>query len=114
MSIFYVLPPRPAVGDCLARFLQEFFPGLDWTAAERAALADHLQNLVADRSEVFVVHREDLPAGVPLSRALADGCGAEPGDEVMEIRTPPVGTIRPGLLVRRWALPTEEQEVATL
>jgi hypothetical protein len=33
----------------------------------------------------FVVYRDDLPLGEETALALADGFGAEPGDEVVEI-----------------------------
>jgi hypothetical protein len=100
VSTFYVLPPRPVLGDCFARFLQTFFPGLDWDAAGRARLAEVL-TAVLPAADLYLVHREDLPPGEPLARALADVFGAEPGDEVVEVR--PAG--RPGeMTARRWLL----------
>ncbi len=55
----------------------------------------------ASLPDVYVVFREDLPEGEPTHRALADGFGAETGDEVVEVK--PGG--RPGELVaRRWAV----------
>ena len=35
MSRFYVLPPRPDLGERFASFLRLLFPGLDWDAAMR-------------------------------------------------------------------------------
>jgi hypothetical protein len=86
VSLFYVLPPRPAVGDALARFLNAVLPGLDWDAAGRRGLGELVAGLAAWRPGVFVIHREDLPVGETLGRALVDACGAEAGDEVVEVR----------------------------
>jgi len=53
----------------------------------------------AARADVHVVYREELPDGEDAGRALADGFGAEPGDDVIELRV----ADRPGeLAVRRW------------
>jgi hypothetical protein len=104
VSIFYVLPPRPMVGDSFARFLQDFFPSLDWTAAERAELADQLVEMLTGRGDLYMLHREELPAGEPLPTVLRELYGAEPGDEVVEVR-PIHGTgFRPDVAIRRWTL----------
>lgn len=101
MSTFYLLPPRPLLGERFAEFLQSFFPGLDWDCARRLALADALGEAASGRPDVFVVYRDDLPEGESPSRALADGFGAEAGDEVVEVRAGPA----PGeLRARRWRL----------
>ncbi len=99
MSIFYLMPPRPFLGDRFADFLQTLFPGLDWDISSRANLVDLLGNAAVAREGVFVVYRDDLPRDEAAARALRDGFGAEPGDEVIEIR--PSG--RAGEVVtRRW------------
>ncbi len=99
MSIFYLMPPRPYLGDRFADFLQTFFPGLDWDSSSRTNLADLMGDAALERHGVFVVYRDDLPRDEAASRALRDGFGAEPGDEVIEIR--PSG--RAGEVVtRRW------------
>jgi hypothetical protein len=85
MSTFYVLPPRPVLGERFAGFLQLVFPGLRWDAAARADLADILGRTAA-RADVFVIYRDDLPPHEPVARALVDAFGAEPGDEVIEVR----------------------------
>ena len=101
MSTFYLLPPRPVLGERLAGFLQNLLPGLDWDTSARADLAGALTAAAAEQDNVFVVHREDLPEGEPPARALADGFGAAPGDEVVEVRPGP----KPGeLSARRWAI----------
>ncbi len=89
MSTFYVLPPRPVVGERFAGFLQLVFPGLQWDAPMRINLANALGEAALSHPDVYVVYREDMPSGDSVTRALLDAFGAEPGDEVIEIR--PVG-----------------------
>jgi len=96
MATFYVLPPRPFLGRCYATYLQTLFPGLTWDDAVCPDLADHLSSIAADRKDVYIVHREELPEDEDLARGLADGFGAEPGDEVIEVR--------PGRDAHRWRL----------
>jgi hypothetical protein len=86
VSTFYVLPPRPVLGERFAGFLQLVFPGLQFDDATRAELADILGRAAAGRGDVYVVYREDLPPGERVARALVDAFGAEPGDEVIEVR----------------------------
>jgi hypothetical protein len=48
---------------------------------------------------LYLVHRDELPAGEAIDRALVDGWGAAPGDLVIEVRP----AARPGQFVsRRW------------
>lgn len=99
MSIFYLMPPRPFVGDRIADFLQNYFPGLDWDSAARAGLTETLGEAAGARDGVYVIYRDDLPREEALDETLMAGFGAEPGDEVVEVR--PGG--RPGeVLTRRW------------
>jgi hypothetical protein len=86
MSTFYVLPPRPIVGDRFAGFLQLVFPGLNWDAPMRLNLADALAEAVRCHPNVYVVYRDDLPPAESVIQALVDAFGAEPGDEVIEVR----------------------------
>lgn len=100
MSTFYLLPPRPFLGDRFAVLLQTVFPGLDWDCTERAALADMLGDVAGARG-VYVIYRDDLPVEETPMSALRHGFGAEPGDEVVEVR--PSG--RPGEIIsRRWRI----------
>ncbi len=99
MSTFYLLPPRPQLGERFANFLQTLFPGLDWDSAMRLNLADALGEAAGSHPDVFVVYREDLPEGELPSHALADGFGAEAGDEVIEIGP---GRAPGELAARRW------------
>jgi hypothetical protein len=101
VSTFYLLPPRPLLGERFAGFLQTFLPGLDWDSRGRLSLAEAITDAVRDHTDVFVVYREDLPEGEPPARALVDGFGAEAGDEVVEVRP----GARPGeVTTRRWVL----------
>ena len=99
MATFYLLPPRPVLGERLAGFLQSILPGLDWNTTTRAALAETVATAAAEQENVFVVYREDLPAGEAPARALTDGYGAEPGDEVIEVRP---GAHAGEMTARRW------------
>jgi hypothetical protein len=100
MTVFYVLPARPLLADRLAALLQEWLPGLDWDCASRSELIDGLTT-AAEQRGVCVVYREDLPPGEATARALADGFGAEPGDEVVEVRCSGRGE---ELTARRWRI----------
>ena len=95
MSTFYLLPPRPLLGRQFAQVLQEFFPGLDCSAAPSSELAESLAALIGSPPQVVVVFREDVPEGVDPQKALVDDFGAEAGDEVVEVSS---GS------VRRWRI----------
>jgi hypothetical protein len=99
MSTFYLLPPRPLLGDRLAGFLHGLLPGLDWDGATRLNLTEAIVAAAEVHDDVFVVYREELPPDEPTPQALANGFGAEAGDVVVEVR---FGG-RPGEIVsRRW------------
>src|SRR6516164_1696617 len=101
MSTFYLLPPRPLLGDWVAGCLRPLFPGLDWSGAAWTDLADTLAAAVSRQPDVYLVFREELPDGEDPARALADGFGAEADDEVIEVRA---GS-RPGeWTTRHWML----------
>lgn len=99
MSTFYLLPPRPVLGERFARYLTSLFPGLEWSSSTWPDLADVLGAAAARHPDVFVVYREDLASGEDLTRGLMAGFGAEIGDEVIEIEPGQ----RPGeMSFRRW------------
>jgi hypothetical protein len=101
VSTFYLLPPRPYLGEHFASYLQGLFPGLHWDSAVWANLAEGLVAAATCHAGVYVVYREELAEGEDPAQALADGFGAEPGDEVIELRA----AERPGALaVRRWRI----------
>jgi len=99
MSLFFVLPPRPLLGEHFVAYLRGLFPGLDWDARARSELAEALVAAIS-HSDVYVIFREELPDGESTHRALIDGFGAEAGDEVVEVKA---GS-RPGELVTRRSL----------
>jgi len=101
MSTFYLLPPRPVLGQRLADFLHLILPGLDWDAATRTNLASAIDAAASIHDGVYVVYREDLPADEHPADALTAAFGAEIGDEVIEVRS----GVRAGELVtRRWRI----------
>ncbi len=89
VSTFYVLPPRPVLAERLAHCMNALLPGLDWTRLSAADVTDWLASAASQQPDVYVVHREDLPAGESMRQALRDGFGAEAGDEVVEVRGGP-------------------------
>ncbi|HYV37102.1 MAG TPA: hypothetical protein VE988_15455, partial [Gemmataceae bacterium] len=91
MSTFYILPPRPLVGQQVIHFLQSWFPGLSWDSVNRAELAETFSAAACKSPGAYVVFREDLPEGVEIPQALQSDFGAEPGDEVVEVAT---GSVR--------------------
>jgi len=101
VSTFYLLPPRPLLGERVAAFLGALFPGLSWDAATRAELAEAVAGAAARQPDVYVVCREELADDVEPRQALREGFGAEPGDEVVEVHIGP----RPGeWTAQRWRL----------
>lgn len=98
MSTFYLLPPRSLLQERVAAFLGGVFPGLTWNSTLCADLAEQI-GAAADRPDVFVVYREDLPEEADPRAVLCDAFGAEAGDEVVEVRVGP----RPGeWTAQRW------------
>jgi hypothetical protein len=101
MSTFYLLPPRPHLGERFAGYLRNLFPGLEWSRSTWTELADIIGSAVARHPDVYVVYGEELPVGQDLTQVLADGFGAEAGDEVVEVRS----GAKPGeVTTRRWRL----------
>jgi|RhiMethySRZTD1v2_1073278.scaffolds.fasta_scaffold267832_1 hypothetical protein len=81
MADFYVLPPRPVVGEQIAHVLREYLPGVRVTASDGLRFLEQ----IADRSRAFVVHREDLPEGDDVATALRDGFGTGPDDRIVPV-----------------------------
>jgi hypothetical protein len=101
MSTFYLLPPRPVLGERLAGFLHAILPGLDWDVETRTNLTEAISAAAQIHDNVFVIYREDLPADEAPGQALTAAFGAEEGDEVVEVRA----GARPGeLTTRRWRI----------
>jgi hypothetical protein len=102
MSTFYLLPLRPLLGARFADYLRTLFPGLDWGDAVWPDLAEMLAAAAGRHPDVYVIYREDLPEGEEPARALAEGFGAEAGDQVVEVRPGPAPD---GLTARHWRVP---------
>ena len=85
MSTFYLLPPRRLLAQHLAGYLNGVFPGLNWTGPNSSELVEALDGVISEHSDVYVVHREDLPQIPDIRLALAEGFGAEDGDQVIEV-----------------------------
>jgi hypothetical protein len=100
VSTFYLLPPRSLMADHLGDWLSRALPGMDWDVVCRRYLLE-MVCVAATRPGAYLVHRDELPLGECAERALRDGFGAEPGDEVVEVRM----AARVGEFVsRRWAI----------
>jgi hypothetical protein len=111
MSTFYLLPPRSSLGAHFADYLRTIFPGLDWSQRAWPELAEALAGTASQQPDVYVVYREELPDEENLGRALADGFGAEPGDEIVEVASHQGAG---PLTSRRWRLGQDTGDVITL
>ena len=87
MADFYLLPPRPIIGEEVARVLRPFLPGLPITAADGVRFLDRLT--AESRCQAYIVHREDLPDEADAVQSLRDGYGATAGDRVMQVSVGP-------------------------
>ena len=96
MATFYLLPPRSVLGDSLLEGVERLLPGFDLGMAARRRLTEAFLDALEPRGEVYLVFRDDLPAGASSEQSLIDGYGAEAGDEVIEVR--------PGSASRRWRI----------
>jgi hypothetical protein len=85
MSTFYLLPPVALLADHLAGCLKDCFPGIELTVAQRTCLCTRVVEEL-ENDNVFLVHRDELPAGERAEQALVDGFGAISGDEIVEVR----------------------------
>src|SRR5579872_860329 len=86
MATFYVMPSRLALGQRFGEFLSALFPGLYWQRTCWSDLAENVAAAAAVRPGVFIVFREDLADEDNPDHSLARDFGAEPGDEIIEVR----------------------------
>jgi hypothetical protein len=84
MADFLLLPPRPAVGEEIARLIRPYLPGVRVTGADCLRFLDAL---VSAGGNTFLVHREELPDEDDVATALRDGFGAEAGDRIVHVLT---------------------------
>jgi len=83
MADFILLPPRPVIGEEIARVIRPYMPGVRLTASDCMRF---LENVVeASRGRTFLVHREDLPEGEGVVTAIRNGFGADTGDRIVQI-----------------------------
>jgi hypothetical protein len=86
MAEFYVLPPRPVVGEQVAQVVRAYLPGVRVTANDCVRFLEEMAQRSRDR--ILLVHREDLPEGQDVAAALRDGFGAGPEDLIFQVSTP--------------------------
>ncbi len=84
MATFYVLPPRACLDDAVSALLARLLPGVAPPADAWERLAESVA--AALPPDVYIVPRDDLPDGVAVGAALADGFGADEFDRVVEVR----------------------------
>jgi len=99
MAIFYLLPPRPLLNQRFKQFAHLLLPGLH--ASATVDFVSLLHELAGSQPDTYLVHREDLPLDEDPVQALVDGFGAEPGDDILEIR---IGSLPSDTSVRRWSV----------
>ena len=109
MSIFYVLPSRPLLGQRFAEFLESAFPGQQWSRDQWRDLAEVLGAEALRQSDAYVVYREDVAEGIALDEAMVRDFGAAPGDDVVEVS---LGGRLAILTARRWRLGEGPRQVA--
>jgi hypothetical protein len=90
MADFYLLPPRPTVGEEIAKLVRPYLPGLRVTAADCVGLLEAVVERAGGRA--YLVHREDLPDADDVRDSLRDGFGAGEGDRILQVSAGP----RPG------------------
>jgi hypothetical protein len=95
MATFYLLPPRACLEQAVGELFGKLLPGLPLPADAWDVFVHHLA-ASAGWNDVFLVPRDELPEGDP-SEALADACGAEPGDRVVDVS--------PARPARVWTMP---------
>jgi len=96
MSTFYLLPSRSSLEEYLVEALKPLLPCV---VNQPSPLIEILESTVLLHPDVFVVYREELPEVEDVDHALQDTFGAEPGDEVVEVRP---GKTRRDWTNRRW------------
>ena len=86
MATFYVLPSRQQLGERFNEWLATLLPGTAWPRGEWPQLAESLVGTLQGQTGAYLVFREDGDDRLPLSAMLARDFGAEPGDDVIEVR----------------------------
>jgi hypothetical protein len=84
MAEFLLLPPRPVVGEELARMVRQCLPGVRVSTGQCVRFLEELVSR-AERP-TFLVYPEDLPEGEDAETAIRDGYGAGSEDRVVRVR----------------------------
>ena len=90
MATFYLLPPRAELARHWTDYLRQWFPGLDDPGSE---LVDHIVAIVHRLPSVYAVFADELPLDTDARSALAAAFGAEPGDQVFDLRSGPLPSL---------------------
>jgi hypothetical protein len=83
MADFILLPPRPVIGEEIARLIRPYLAGVRLTAADCIRFLESV--VEASRGRAFLVHREDLSEGEDVVTAIRDGFGADTGDRIIQV-----------------------------
>jgi hypothetical protein len=85
MAIFYVLSSRDVLGQRFGEMLSGLFPGVRSTPWDWPELAELLAALVEERTDAFIVYREDLDEKRSVKDCLQRDFGATSDDEITEV-----------------------------
>lgn len=86
MARFYLLPPRTLLRERFAQWLLAVLPGFDRPGSLAGDLVELLEGAMARHEDVYLLFADELPGDGSLHRALAEDFGAEPGDEIIDLR----------------------------
>ena len=85
MATFYVLSSRHLLGQRFVDLLTATFPRTAFTPWDWPELAEALAAMIEERSEAFVIFREDLDDRLGVKESVRRDFGAEEHDEILEI-----------------------------
>jgi len=85
MATFYVLSSRHLLGQRFSEMLSALFPGVRSTPWDWPELAELLAALVEERTDAFIVYREDLDEKRSVKDALLRDFGAASDDQIIEV-----------------------------
>jgi hypothetical protein len=86
MATFYLLPPRAELARHWMDYLRQWLPGLEDPGIE---LVDQIIALVHRLPSVYAVFADELPNDGDVRGVLSAAFGAEPGDQVFDLRAGP-------------------------
>jgi hypothetical protein len=90
MATFYLLPPRSELARQWTDALRQWFPGLDYPGFD---LVDHIIAIAHRVPSVHAVFADELPDDGDARGALSAAFGAEPGDQVFDLRSGPLPSL---------------------